>query len=102
MREHPKRYNILLKKFLTREEKAQIPKGEPRLLQVIPSPDKDPESDWFCMDNVTIIIECAEEAKENKKPDREFISKEQPKKEAAKKNAAWTKKTIQHQPKGPW
>ena len=62
MREHPKRHNILLKKFLTREEKAQLPKGEPHLLQVIPSPDKDPDSDGVCMDDVTIIIECAEEA----------------------------------------
>ena len=87
MREHPKRYNMLLKKFLTREEKAELPKVEPRLRQVIPSPDKNPESDGFCMDNVTIIIESAEDVKENEKPDREFIPKEQPKKEAAKKSS---------------
>ena len=86
MREHPKRYNVLLKKFLTREEKAELPKVEPRLLQLIPSPDKDPESEGFSMDNVTIIIESADETKEEEKPDREFIPKE-PKKEAPRKRS---------------
>ena len=86
MREHPKRYNILFKKFLTRDEKAQVPKVEPRLLhQLVPSPDMDLERDGLNMDSVTIIIQSSDEAKENKKPARELISDAKPEKEAAAK-----------------